>query len=142
MDAGDNSARLLYSGTGPSANGSPGAKPGWVYDEDDAGETAAAGDVPAGVDPETGVIEGECLEETDDAGEPTRQTFGDKPTEDKHIPAGTHEGKMLSDVCRDDPDYARSTFLSADSVKAVTEQWLRYWHGNGPAKGDFQDVKF
>jgi hypothetical protein len=59
------------------------------------------------------------------------QTHGEKPTEDKVIPRGKYADRKLSEVCKDDPAYAREHFLNASPpLGPVCADWLVYWTGS------------
>jgi len=93
------------------------------------------------VDPETGVVEGTCLEDQEEEAPPAAEEgHGQRPTDDREIPRGKYVGRQLSDVCKDDPAYARQHFLKAPPPLGVlTEEWLHYWEGE---PDDFRDVTF
>jgi hypothetical protein len=109
-------------------------------------------DEPPSHDPDTGEVFdmaiGQTIEEPAEealaaqaATEPTKTaTHGDRPTEDRQIPQGIHRGKMLSEVCRTNAQYARAHFETAKTALGpLTEEWLFFWHG---PPDDFSDVTF
>ena len=104
-------------------------------DIDDTGEHVV-GEL---LDEETGELLPAGDPETAEASE--GETHGERPAEDVKIPQGKYANTMLSDVCRDDPTYARRYFLNAnDSLGPKTAAWLIYFHGT--EVDDFADVTF
>ena len=124
MGQGEQATNLLF---GQPANEMANQLPGTV----DEGTTLSC-------DEDGVIIEGHATEET-----PTQdlQTHGEPPTDDKEIPSGPHAGKKLSEVCRDDRDYAIATFVKSKNASwgTLAEAWLAYWHGEGD---DLSDITF
>lgn len=89
------------------------------------GEVLAEETVPEH-DPETGEI-----------AEP--EAHGERPQQDVQIPRGPFADKMLSEVCREHPEYVRAKLLSSAKLGPLCEEWLRYWHGEGD---DLSDITF
>jgi hypothetical protein len=85
------------------------------------------------VDPVTGVVEGEAVEEAELVPE---GPFGDKPKDDREIPTGDLKGKLLSDLARNDAAYVNGVIVPSIDGEGkrtgwslLAEQWLVYWHG-------------
>ncbi len=137
IEAGQSAADSLYGPTDESAE----SVRRMIDGDDPAGDGATQTDPATGVqyDPDTGVIEGTCVEDTaQPAGAP--QGHGEKPAEDRTIPRGKYANQQLSEICKADPAYAREHFLkAAPPLGVLTEEWLRYWEGEGD---EFADVTF
>ncbi|MBN1631919.1 MAG: hypothetical protein JW990_19345 [Thermoleophilia bacterium] len=113
---------------------------GLLYGASDAAESDDLGEYVAGevLDAETGELL-PAQDPTNAAETSEPETHGDAPTDDREIPRGPLAGQMLSEICRDNPEYAREKLLPTEALGPLTEGWLRYWHGEGD---DLDDVAF
>lgn len=132
IEAGQSAAEALY---GP-ADESVESVRRLLADNGDATATDAATGMQ--YNPETGVVEGTCTEETEDT--PAAETHGERPTVNPVLPRGPFKGLTLEEVCRDHPDYAIQKLKPQEGIGPDTEAWLRYF-GNLP-EGGYDDVSF
>ena len=123
VEKGQTAADALYGSGQPALVHRP------MMDADDEEPSAR----PANVDAD-GVLHEEIEEAEvevvrDGVDTPPSQSQGvPKPDRDWTISKGTYAGEPLSDICRDDPAYARDSFVSAGGGLAeLAKAWIAYW---------------
>lgn len=87
--------------------------------------------------------EGETVDtETGEIVDVEPETNGPRPTSDVQIPRGPMAGMMLSEVCKDHKDWAKQHLWKTERLGLMTEEWLRYWHGEEAIGEDYSDISF
>ncbi|MBN1319380.1 MAG: hypothetical protein JXA87_00930 [Thermoleophilia bacterium] len=70
------------------------------------------------------------------------ETNGPRPSADVQIPRGPFAGMLLSEICREHQEYAKTKLLPTKQLGPDTDAWLRYWHGEEAVADDYSDITF